>query len=70
MVLNYKTAVMYLATYYLDNQDKISGDYIDGAITMIHNIYGVLDERIRKDMYTMIDVLMEDQNDEFQYRYQ
>lgn len=60
MILNYKTAVMSLATYYLDNQDKISGDYINGSITMIHNIYGVRDERIRKDMYTMIDVLMED----------
>ena len=40
--------------------DDISGYYLDGAIDMIHNIYGVRVERVYSDMYKIADILMED----------
>ena len=67
MMASYNTAILYLANYYLEHYDDISGYYddtsgyyLDGAIDMIHNIYGVRVERVYADMYKIADVLMED----------
>lgn len=38
---SYNTAILHLANYYLEHHDEISRYYLDGAIDMIHNIYGV-----------------------------
>lgn len=59
MTATYTTAVLRLASYYVDNKDDITGDYIDGAVMTISNVYGVSDERIRRDMYKMIDILID-----------
>lgn len=64
MMASYNTAILHLANYYLEHHDKtydeISGYYLDGAIDMIHNIYGVRVERVSADMYKIADILMED----------
>ena len=60
MMASYNTAILHLANYYLEHHDDISGYYFDGAIDMIHNIYGVRVERVSADMYKIADILMED----------
>lgn len=61
MMASYNTAILHLANYYLEHHDdNISGYYLDGAIDMIHNIYGVRVERVSADMYKIADILMED----------
>ena len=64
MMASYNTAILHLANYYLEHHDEIydeiSGYYLDGAIDMIHNIYGVRVERVSADMYKIADILMED----------
>lgn len=67
MMASYNTAILHLANYYLKHHDDISGYhddisgyYLDGAIDMIHNIYGVRVERVYADMYKITDILMED----------
>lgn len=67
MMASYNTAILHLTNYYLEHHDDISGYhddisgyYLDGAIDMIHNIYGVRVERIYADMYKIADILMED----------
>lgn len=60
MMASYNTAILHLANYYIENHDDISGYYLDGAIDMIHNIYGVRVERVSADMYKIADILMED----------
>lgn len=67
MMSSYNTAILHLTNYYLEHHDDISGYYddisgyyLDGAIDMIHNIYGVRIERIYADMYKIADILMED----------
>lgn len=60
MMASYNTAILRLANYYLEHHDDISGYYLDGAIDMIHNIYGVRVERISADMFKIADILMED----------
>ena len=74
MMASYNTAILHLANYYLEHHDDISGYhddisgyhddisgyYLDGAIDMIHNIYGVRVERVYADMYKIADILMED----------
>ena len=60
MMASYNTAILHLANYYLKHYDDISGYYLDGAIDMIHNIYGVRVERVSADMYKIADILMED----------
>ena len=67
MMASYNTAILHLANYYLAHHDDISGYhddisgyYLDGAIDMIHNIYGVRVERVYADMYKIADILMED----------
>lgn len=60
MMASYNTAILHLANYYLKHHDDISGYYLDGAIDMIHNIYGVRVERVSADMYKIADILMED----------
>lgn len=67
MMASYNTAILHLVNYYLEHHDDISGYhddisgyYLDGAIDMIHNIYGVRVERVYTDMYKIADILMED----------
>lgn len=60
MMASYNTAILHLANYYLKHHDDISRYYLDGAIDMIHNIYGVRVERVSADMYKIADILMED----------
>lgn len=67
MMASYNTAILHLTNYYLEHHDDISGYhddisgyYLDGAIDMIHNIYGVRVERVYADMYKVADILMED----------
>ena len=67
MMASYNTAILHLANYYLEHHDDISGYhddisgyYLDGAIDMINNIYGVRVERVYADMYKIADILMED----------
>lgn len=60
MMASYNTAILHLANYYLEHYDDISGYYLDGAIDMIHIIYGVRVERISADMFKIADLLMED----------
>lgn len=60
MMASYNTAILHLANYYLEHHDDISGYYLDGAIDMIHSIYGVRVERVSADMYKIADILMED----------
>lgn len=67
MMASYNTAILHLTNYYLEHHDDISGYhddisgyYLDGAIDMIHNIYGVRVERVYADMYKIADILMED----------
>ena len=60
MMASYNTAILHLANYYLEHYDDISGYCLDGAIDMIHNIYGVRVERVSADMYKIADILMED----------
>ena len=67
MMASYNTAILHLTNYYLEHHDDISGYhddisgyYLDGAIDMIHNIYGVRVERVSADMYKIADILMED----------
>ena len=67
MMASYNTAILHLTNYYLEHHDDISGYhddisgyYLDGAIDMIHNIYGVRVERVYTDMYKIADILMED----------
>lgn len=60
MMASYNTAILHLANYYLEHHDEISWYYLDGAIDMIHNIYGVRVERVSADMYKIADILMED----------
>lgn len=60
MMASYNTAILHLANYYLEHYDDISEYYLDGAIDMIHNIYGVRVERVSADMYKFADILMED----------
>lgn len=67
MMASYNTVILHLANYYLEHHDDISGYhddisgyYLDGAIDMIHNIYGVRVERVYADMYKIADILMED----------
>ena len=60
MMASYNTAILHLANYYLEHYDDTSGYYLDGAIDMIHNIYGVRVERVSADMYKIADILMED----------
>lgn len=60
MMASYNTTILHLANYYLEHRDEISGSYLEGAIDMIHNIYGVRVERISADMYKIADILMED----------
>lgn len=60
MMASYNTAILHLANYYLEHHDEISEYYLDGAIDMIHNIYGVRVERVSADMYKIADILMED----------
>lgn len=57
---SYNTAILHLANYYLEHHDDISGYYLDCAIDMIHNIYGVRVDRVSADMYKIADILMED----------
>ena len=59
MMASYNTAILHLANYYLEHYDDISGSYLDGAIDMIHNIYGVRVERVSADMYKLADILLE-----------
>lgn len=60
MMASYNTAILYLANYYLEHYDDVSGYHLDGAIDMIHSIYGVRVERVSADMYKIVDILMED----------
>lgn len=67
MMASYNTAILHLTNYYLEHHDDISGYhddisgyYLDGAIDMIHNIYGVRVDRVYADMYKIADILMED----------
>lgn len=60
MMASYNTAILHLANYYLKHHDKTSWYYLDGAIDMIHNIYGVRVEQVSADMYKIADILMED----------
>ncbi len=60
MMASYNTAILHLVNYYLEHHDDISGYYLDGAIDMIHNIYGVRVERVSADMYKIADILLED----------
>lgn len=67
MMASYNTTILHLANYYLEHHDDISGYhddisgyYLDGAIDMIHNIYGVRVEQVYADMYKIADILMED----------
>ena len=67
MMASYNTAILHLTNYYLEHHDDISGYhddisgyYLDGAIDMIHNIYGVRVERVYADMYKIADILMKD----------
>ena len=60
MMASYNTAILHLANYYLEHRDDCSGYHVDGAIDMIHIIYGVRVERISADMFKIVDILMED----------
>lgn len=60
MMASYNTAILHLANYYLEHYDDSSGFHVDGAIDMIHTIYGVRVERILADMFKIADILMED----------
>ena len=59
MTATYTTAVLRLASHYVDNKDNITDDYITGSVEAISNIYGVRNERVRRDMYKMIDILID-----------
>ena len=60
MMASYNTAIMHLANYYLEHRDDNTGHHADGAIEMIHFIYGVRVERVSADMYKIADILLED----------
>lgn len=60
MMASYNAAILHLANYYLKHRDDGSGYHVDGAIDMIHIIYGVRVERISADMFKIVDILMED----------
>jgi hypothetical protein len=60
MMAFYNTAILHLANYYLEHRDDGSGYHADGAIYMIHVIYGVRVERVSADMFKIADLLMED----------
>ena len=60
MMASYNTAILHLANYYLEHRDDNTGHHVDGAIEMIHNIYGVRVERVSADMFKIVDILLED----------
>ena len=60
MMASYNTAILHLANYYLEHHDDGSGYHADGAIYMIHVIYGVRVERVSADMFKIVDILLED----------
>lgn len=60
MMASYNTAILHLANYYLEHRDDSSGYHADGAIYMIHVIYGVRVERVSADMFKIVDILLED----------
>lgn len=60
MMASYNTAILHLANYYLEHRDDNTGHHVDGAIEMIHLIYGVRVERVSADMFKIADILLED----------